>query len=109
MKPFYDLLKSGWKIILSSILLFGAAASLKGASIESKMSVGITADDLELAADKNVAAKPDFVGILPLAAEQNLFISYRWAVLGMAVGAGIGMAVLLILQCMHSLPSAGEK
>ena len=75
----------------------GAVMSAKGASVESWLSVGITQKDLQSAADAS-ANVPELTGILPLASEQNMWLSFRYAAVGIAAGFVITV-IIVALYC----------
>ena len=96
MKIFWTEIKNHILFCLTMIAGCGAIMSVKGASVESLMSVGITQKDMQNAAD--AAAKvPILTGVLPLAAEQNMWLSFRYA----AVGALAGTVVVLVLMAAY--------
>lgn len=96
MKIFWIEIKNHILFCLTIIAGFGAIMSVKGASVESLMSVGITQRDMQNAADA-AANVPALTGILPLAAEQNMWLSFRYAV----VGALAGMVVTLVWMAAY--------
>jgi hypothetical protein len=70
-----------------------AVMSAKGAAVESKMSVGITENDIN--AIKNAKnGTLELTGVLPIAAEQNMWLSFRYALIGGAVGICIGFLII---------------
>ena len=86
-------------IVLFIAIAISAAFGLKGAAVESKQKVGITARDIEIS--ESEIPHPELIGILPMAAEQNQFLSFKYAIIGFAVGIVVSMVYLLLIYRLY--------
>jgi hypothetical protein len=74
-----------------------AVMSAKGAAVESKMSVGITENDIN--AIKNAKnGTLALTGVLPIAAEQNMWLSFKYALAGGMVGIFLAICLLQLVK-----------
>ena len=85
-------------ILFCTFGICGCAAvmSIMGASIESKIQVGVTALDRTLA-KSSAGEVPLLTGILPMASEQNMWLNFRYALIGAVAGFVIVMIIMVIV------------
>ncbi len=73
---------------------FGTAFSLKGASVESLVRANVE-HTIPGAEDAGVVV-PMLTGRFDLAADQNLWYSYRYALCGIMIGLAVSAAIVLV-------------
>ncbi len=92
-------IKKKWYLLLFFVVGCSLIGALKGASIESKRTVGITERDREIReridAGEDIDA-PIFIGQIPLASEQNEFLCYKTALTGAGIGVVVGLIMLAV-------------
>ena len=92
---FGNFLRRFWMIWLLIILLFGAVGSVKGASVESKLSSDVV-NEIPDESEAGVTL-PYLTGTFGLASQQNLWVSFLYAGAGMAAGGVTSLLVFILL------------
>ena len=95
MEKIFTFVKNRLFIVLFLVIAIGAVFGVKGAAVESKQKVGITIRDIEVS--ESEVPHPELIGIFPMAAEQNQFLSFKYAIVGFAVGIIASMVYLLLI------------
>ena len=95
MEKLFTFVKNRLFITLFIVIAIGTVFGVKGAAVESKQKVGITTRDIELS--ESEIPHPELIGIFPMAAEQNQFLSFRYVMVGFAVGVFVSMVYLLLI------------
>lgn len=99
MKKIFTFVKSRLFIVIFIAIVISAIFGVKGAAVESKQEVGITTHDIEIS--ESEMPHPELIGIFPMAAEQNQFLSFKYAIVGFAVGIIVSMVYLLLAYKLY--------
>lgn len=86
-------LRRSWREILWLTAAFGTVFSLKGASVESLVRANVE-HSVPSPEDAGVVV-PMLTGQFELAADQNLWYSYRYALCGIVIGLAVSAAFVL--------------
>lgn len=103
MVKFFDFLRE--KMYLGILIVLGCAmlGSVLGARKESKETLpGIVPADLQLMEQANENA-PELTGILPMAASQNKWYNFKYAIAFGLAGAVIYCFLMAIYMCLYDI------